>query len=357
VGPHVTESLSAYMDGELAPSEREAVAAHLRGCPSCDRHLEELRAVDAAARELPLSVPDGYFESFRGSLHRRLEGQRPARRRLAPAWVLAAAAALVLAVLTPRLLLDRRPAAPEARAVPASTPVAPPAAADQRDRIAEAVPEAPRATAPPAQPARPAGGARLQERRVEQPRPAAAPPAPPPAGPAPEAAAKADTPAAPNAAGREKKEADELRGQGYAGAPAEDRFAGTREASPAEAGAGAAAHAEEAKVRRDNAVGALQDRAARAGEERFDVLARRTVASAAEARSLRDAWRAFAREAAGPRADEARVRAIEAGAEAWRRGRDEKDRAETLTDARAYLDRPDAVQADRVREALRSLDR
>jgi len=354
--PHVTESLSAYMDGELPARDREAVAAHLRGCPSCSMHLEELRAVDAAARELPLSVPDGYFEALRGSVRRRLEGSRPAPRRLAPAWALAAAAALVLAVLTPRLLLDRGPAAPASRSVPAPTLGAPaPAPADERDRVTEAVPAAPRPEPAPRQPARPEG-ARLQRGRAEEQPAPATPPAAPPALPAP--AAKADAPAAGANAAREQRDADALRALGYAGVPAEDGFAPTPQATKAEAETGAAGYAEEAKARRDKgAVGALQDRAAPAGEGRFGLLARRTVASAAEARSLRDAWRAFARDQpAGPHADEARVRAIEAGAEAWRKGKDERDRAETRQDGRAYLERPDALQADRVRAALRSLE-
>lgn len=355
IGPHVTESLSAYLDGELAAPDREAVAAHLRGCPSCARHLEELRAVDAAARELPLSVPDGYFEAFRGSLRRRLEGARRAPRRLAPAWSLAAAAAVVLAVLAPRLLRETRaPADSAARAVPVPTlAVPPPASAPGRDRVAEAVPEVTRAEPPPAQPARPALGARMQERRVEEQR---APAAPPPV-PVSEPAAKADVPVSgANTAAPARKEADELRTLGYAEEPDGHRLASVPQAAKSEAETG---HAEEAKVRRDKAaVGALEDRAAPAGAGRFELLARRTVASAAEARSLRDAWRAFARdEAAGPRADEARVRAIEAGAEAWRRGKDERDRAETRKDGRAYLERPDAAQADRVRQALRLLER
>jgi hypothetical protein len=366
MGPHVTESLSAYMDDELAAAEREAVAAHVRGCPSCARHLEELRAVDAAAREMPLHVPDGYFEAFRGSLRKRLEGTRPASRPLVPAWALAAAAALVLAVLTPRLLRDARaPAATAPPPVPASTlaappPATPPPAEGQRDaRPADADAEAPRREPPP--PAQSAGTRLQKQRALEQPAapPAArtvVPPPPPAANAAAPPARGADAPAA------AKEEADELRALGYAGEPAqEDGFARKPQAATAEPEAGPGGKAEEAKARRDKAaVGALQDRAAGApsGEDRFGLLARRNVASAAEARSLRDAWRAFARdEAAGPHADEARVRAIEAGAEAWRRGRDEKDRAETRKEGRAYLDRPDALQADRVRAALRSLER
>ena len=82
----------------------------------------------------------------------------------------------------------------------------------------------------------------------------------------------------------------------------------------------------------------------------------RTAGSAAEARALRDAWRAFAREEReGSRADEARVRAVEAGADAWRKGKDEKDRAEAQREGREYLARADALQPDRVRAALRTL--
>jgi hypothetical protein len=73
---------------------------------------------------------------------------------------------------------------------------------------------------------------------------------------------------------------------------------------------------------------------------------------------LRDAWRAYLRdEPAGPRADEARVRAVEAGAAAWRQGGDEKDRREAERDAREYLARKDALQPGRVRAALEALSR
>jgi hypothetical protein len=128
-----------------------------------------------------------------------------------------------------------------------------------------------------------------------------------------------------------------------------------------EAESGVAARAEEPKERRDKtALGALQDRvpAPSGNETRYDTLLRRTASSAAAARALRNAWRAFARdEPTGPRADEARVRAIEAGAAAWREGRDEKDRADAEREGREYLARADALQPERVRAALTSLAR
>src|SRR5579884_2217686 len=46
-GPHLdTETLSAYLDGELrAPDELDRVRAHLASCQSCRRDLAELRTV------------------------------------------------------------------------------------------------------------------------------------------------------------------------------------------------------------------------------------------------------------------------------------------------------------------------
>jgi hypothetical protein len=128
-----------------------------------------------------------------------------------------------------------------------------------------------------------------------------------------------------------------------------------------EAESGAAAREEEAEARRDKAAfGGLPRRTERppASDERFRLLLGKTASSAAEARALRDAWRALAREeATGPRADEARVRAVEAGVEAWRRGKDERDRVDARREGREYLARADALQRGRVRAALKTLSR
>lgn len=349
IGPHVTDQLSPYMDDELGAPERDAVAAHLRGCPSCGRHLEELRAVDKAARELPLAVPDGYFDAFRGTLRQRLQRSHPAPRRIAPGWTLAAAAAVILAVLTPRLLREPR----VAPAPPVPTRAAP-AAAPARPEAGKAEKAAPPATTRSAREERQDGltdqASRLAKR--DQPATLGAPSATP-------AVAPPATPAAP-------PEAHENQAQGYAAAPAE---ADSMEpAPPAQLKAEPEAArdfegrpAGEQKERRDKkagAVAATREQAARsaAGAGRFDLLLRRSVSSAEEARALREAWRAYAQdEAAGTRADEARVRAVEAGAEAWRRGRDESDRERAQRDGREYLERPDARQRERIRGVLRSL--
>jgi hypothetical protein len=85
----------------------------------------------------------------------------------------------------------------------------------------------------------------------------------------------------------------------------------------------------------------------------FARLARRTPSDAVGWRELREAWRAFVEAHPGSRhADEARVRIIEAGLEAWRAGGDPDDLTRARADAEAYLARDDARQAERIRRAL-----
>ena len=56
---HVDEgTLHAYLDGELAPVERERVDTHLKGCPACQARLVEERAIiERASRLLGMAVP------------------------------------------------------------------------------------------------------------------------------------------------------------------------------------------------------------------------------------------------------------------------------------------------------------
>ena len=52
------ERLSAYLDGELAPREHEAIKHHLETCPACQWELETLSQTVRWTRELPtLTVP------------------------------------------------------------------------------------------------------------------------------------------------------------------------------------------------------------------------------------------------------------------------------------------------------------
>jgi hypothetical protein len=95
---------------------------------------------------------------------------------------------------------------------------------------------------------------------------------------------------------------------------------------------------------------------ARLAAERYQSLLDQRPATVADARALRDGWEAFVRDQpSGPHADEARVRAIEAGATAWRLGGDVADLDRTRAAADAYLavaDAPQRLRVRAVREAL-----
>jgi hypothetical protein len=93
-----------------------------------------------------------------------------------------------------------------------------------------------------------------------------------------------------------------------------------------------------------------------AAQSRYESLLARPVTSAEDARALREAWRAFSADHSdGPWADEARVRVVEVGADAYRRGGDPEDLALVRRDAAQYLKLGRATQARRVLEVLRSL--
>ena len=54
---HVEPLLSALVDGELPPAERDCVADHLGSCPACRRTLAVFRAFDAGlAAALPATA-------------------------------------------------------------------------------------------------------------------------------------------------------------------------------------------------------------------------------------------------------------------------------------------------------------
>jgi hypothetical protein len=350
VSAHPVESLSAFLDEELAPAERRDVATHLAACASCARHLQELAAVDALARDLPpVDAPAGYLEALPGRVRQRIRADRPASVR-AP-WVWPLAAGIALAVLAPLVLRQQRPlerplperaplareeaAAPVTTAGPAPRPAASdaPAVAPQKSlaRRRQAAPAAPPppATAPaaPAQdafaPPPAAYATSEQDRRA-------------PRANAAEARVTAGTTA--DAAAEPELELKTARDEGRADAP--DTAAGR---------IGAASSLEKAK---DEAV------RQRAGEEQaFQEAASVPAASVDEARRARDAWRRFvAGHPAGPRADEGRVRFVEAAVAVFRLTRDERDRAIAEREGRAYLKSPGAPQTARVEAALRRLD-
>jgi anti-sigma factor RsiW len=67
---HVLGELSPYLDGRLDKAARQRVAAHLKSCDACARHLEELTSLKALMKDTPQLVPP---ESFYQGVLRRIE--------------------------------------------------------------------------------------------------------------------------------------------------------------------------------------------------------------------------------------------------------------------------------------------
>jgi len=95
--------LTAYIDGELPPSRREAVAVHLAQCPSCQQTAEVLQdSVSKLASLPPLEVPGWLRAQVLSQIARepikarRKLGDFLQVRLLLPSAGLAAAAAMAL---------------------------------------------------------------------------------------------------------------------------------------------------------------------------------------------------------------------------------------------------------------------
>ena len=410
---HERERLSAYLDGELPVGEQAEVAAHLATCSQCRSVLSEMEALDKRARELPLDAPPGYFDTLPGRVRDRIEGLSPTRRpapartrRTLPTWTWAAAAALILGVVTPLTLREmhrygasEKPAA-LAVGAPRSEPGAPAPASRPAGLEGRLADRADDEVAPDAMEKREIERRLRAQEAVAEPEPpfAAAPPLPP-AAPK-RAGGKADAPAAatqaPGARAENRPLELEKDTRGFArAAPAvvveteslEEKVAGPSEAPHLEAAM--APDAVSSLAVSSHAVGepsvggttamkrspAAASPAGEAGRRRlaqddktsavdedtasFGGLARSNAPAATVGwRERREAWRAFvAQHPESPHADEARVRVVEAGLEAWRAGGDPRDLDLAREDAAAYLARDDAALKERVRRALEAADR
>jgi len=90
-----TDTLSDYLDGELAPVERAAVDAHLKECASCTGALNDLKRVVARAQTLEPRDPDA---DLWPGIRTRIDAIAQPRRFSFTLGQLAAAAVLLIAV-------------------------------------------------------------------------------------------------------------------------------------------------------------------------------------------------------------------------------------------------------------------
>jgi hypothetical protein len=356
VSGHEIERLCAYHDGELPPREHAAVAAHLAACPECAAWLADMAAVDAAAASLPAEAPEGYFESLPSRVVARLgaASRASARTRRLPAWTWAAAAALLIGVVAPLTLRQSAPGPVGAVPSPAASQPALGSREQKRERDALAAPGPPNPAAQPgpafvSPPAAVAAGSGLgvAEGRGEKEAASGAVPEPPP----PPAALSADRSVSPptHADAPTQGVAGEEAALVAAEAPA---TADEARASARRAAAPASASVEPSPFRGKVTGGVLSAPEAEAAFVRIETSRPRT---ATEWRSLGHAWSAFAAAyPEDPRADEARVRAIEARREAWLAGGDDDDASAFRREARAYLEREDGRQKERVERLLSS---
>ncbi|HUJ95484.1 MAG TPA: zf-HC2 domain-containing protein [Terriglobales bacterium] len=91
---HVWREISNYLDGEIDPGLRISIEEHVRGCKRCAAVLDGARnVVQLYGDERMVEVPLGF--SYR--LHRRLEENMSSSRRGFLGWMVAVAAAILVA--------------------------------------------------------------------------------------------------------------------------------------------------------------------------------------------------------------------------------------------------------------------
>lgn len=90
----VWREVSNYLDGEVEPGLRSSLEEHVRGCQHCAAVVDGLRnVIQLYGDERMIEVPLG----FSHRLHRRLDENMPLHRRGFLGWMVAAAAAVLIA--------------------------------------------------------------------------------------------------------------------------------------------------------------------------------------------------------------------------------------------------------------------
>ncbi len=99
---HVTDHLSAYLDGDLDAAGRAAVDTHLRACPACAKELDALRRLVAYARGVAAADEPPSSDLWAG-IRARIESPRVvpfAPRRVSLSVLQLAAAAVLLSAVS-----------------------------------------------------------------------------------------------------------------------------------------------------------------------------------------------------------------------------------------------------------------
>jgi anti-sigma factor RsiW len=72
------QELSAHLDGELSPSARQTLEAHLASCPDCAARLVAMRTVgEALRRRFEVTAEATDFSGFSAAVLARLQPHRP----------------------------------------------------------------------------------------------------------------------------------------------------------------------------------------------------------------------------------------------------------------------------------------
>ena len=102
---HVTEDLSAYCNGELAPAESRVVAEHLIGCSQCRAEFEEIKLGVKFAEQIPqFTAPDSLWLAIESQLDEQekkepvLRPEKSARFWSRSPYLTAIAATLLIAI-------------------------------------------------------------------------------------------------------------------------------------------------------------------------------------------------------------------------------------------------------------------
>ena len=96
-GDHLGDTLSAYLDDELAPAARREAEAHLAACTDCRAELEDVASARRAIRIMPVHAT---ARPLVGTV--RFEGRTPGAPRRRAVWAAVALVAAATAVLLPR---------------------------------------------------------------------------------------------------------------------------------------------------------------------------------------------------------------------------------------------------------------